>query len=203
MNVRHWREEVPQGDREALPAKSLNTHGDTRMNRPSFPSVAEVRQLPADMHMTVPADWQDRNGHVNVQFYLKLYEIGGYEIIKGIGLADDYFEQTHYGLFDFEHHISFRAEIHVGDRVSGFNRILEMHRKRFHGMYFIVNDTRDQLACTIEYVSAGVDLHSRKTRAFPDELYLGLQPLVQQHQALQWPAPVCGAMTIGGQEAQA
>lgn len=166
------------------------------MTRPPFPSVAEVRQLPPDMSMVVPVDWQDRNGHVNVQYYLKLYGLGGYEMINKIGLGDDYFKQTHYGLFDFEQHLSFRAEIHVGDRVSTFSRLLALHQKRLHGMYFIVNDTRDQLACAIEYVTAGVDLQSRKTRPFPDELHAGLQSILKRHQALEWQAPVCGAMGI-------
>jgi len=166
------------------------------MNRPKFPGIAEVRQLPAGMSMNIPADWQDRNGHVNVQYYLTLYELGGYDVLEEINLATAYIEQQHYGLFDFEHHLSFRAELHVGDRVSTYNRILALNRKRFHGMYFIVNDTRDQLACTIEYLSAAVDLQSRKTRALPDDLYHGLQPILQRHQALQWQAPVCGAMSV-------
>jgi len=166
------------------------------MNRPKFPSVAEVRQLSSGMSMNVPAEWQDRNGHVNVQYYLALYELGGYDVLDEAELATAYLEQPHYGLFDFEHHLSFRAELHVGDRVSTYNRILALNRKRFHGMYFIVNDTRDQLACTIEYLTAAVDLQSRKTREFPDDLYQGLQPIVQRHQALQWQAPVCGAMSI-------
>lgn len=166
------------------------------MNRPQFPSVEQVRLLPLQLSMAVPADWEDRNGHVNVQYYLKLYELGGYEVMQEAELAVDYFEQNQYGLFDFENHLCFRAELHVGDRVSTYNRILGMHQKRFHGMYFILNDSRDQLACTIEYVTAGVDLQSRRTMAFPHELYQGMQKVLQQHQALKWPAPVCGAMGV-------
>ncbi len=166
------------------------------MNRPRFPSVEEVRQLPQQMSMIVPEDWEDRNGHVNVQYYLTLYELGGYEVMQEAGLAVDYFKQNQYGLFDFEHHLCFRAELHVGDRVSTYNRILSMHQKRFQGMYFILNDTRDQLACTIEYITAGVDLQTRRTIAFPDDLYQGMQNVMQRHQALDWPAPVCGSISV-------
>jgi acyl-CoA thioester hydrolase len=146
--------------------------------------------------MEVPADWQDRNGHVNVQYYLRLYELGGYEMLDEACLAEPYFEQTEYGLFDFEHHLHFRAELHVGDQVSAYNRILNMHHKRFHGMYFIINDTREQLACTIEYVTACVDLQSRRTMAFPEPLYQGLIQVMHRHQSLGWTAPECGAITI-------
>jgi acyl-CoA thioester hydrolase len=166
------------------------------MNRPRFPSAEEVRQLPQQMNMIVPPDWEDRNGHVNVQYYLKLYELGGYEILEEVALGGDYLERNQYGLFDFEHHLSFRAELHVGDRVSTYNRLLAMNHKRFQGMYFIINDSRQQLACTIEYVTGGVDLKLRRTAVFPEEFYAGLQVQLKRHQALDWPAPVCGAMAI-------
>lgn len=166
------------------------------MNRIRFPEIAEVRQLTRSLSMTVPAEWQDRNGHVNVQYYLRLYELGGYEMLDEVDLNGFYMSQTEYGLFDFEHHLNFRAELHVGDQVSTYNRILNMHHKRFQGMYFIVNDSREQLACTIEYVSACVNLQSRRTMAFPEILHSGLQGLAQKHQTLSWPAPVCGAMRI-------
>lgn len=166
------------------------------MNRPVFPGVAQVRQLPHHLNMIVPADWEDRNGHVNVQYYLTLYELGGYEVLEEVALGGDYLEKNHLGLFDLEHHLSFRAEIRVGDSVSTYNRLLAMNRKRFHGMYFIVNDAREQLACTIEYITAGVDLRSRRTTAFPDEFHAGLQQQLKRHQALDWPAPVCNAISI-------
>jgi acyl-CoA thioester hydrolase len=166
------------------------------MNRRSFPSLEQVRQLPHQLGMSVPPDWEDRNGHVNVQYYLKLYELGGYEILEDADLGGNYLEQNQYGLFDFENHLSFRAEIHVGDRVSTYNRLLAMNHKRFHGMYLIVNDTRKQLACTVEYVTGGVDLRNRRTAVFPDAFYQGLQRQLKRHQALDWPAPVCGAISI-------
>lgn len=166
------------------------------MNRPRFPEVDEVRQLVRHLSMTVPPDWQDRNGHVNVQYYLRLYELGGYEMLEEVGLNENYSAQSEYGLFDFEHHLNFRAELHVGDQVSTYNRIIATHHKRIQGMYFIINDTREQLACTIEYISACVNLQTRRTMAFPEILHDGFMQLTQKHQALSWPAPVCGAMTI-------
>ena len=166
------------------------------MTRPVFPTIEQIRQLPVHLVMPVPSDWEDRNGHVNVQYYLTLYELGGYEVLEEIDLGADYLKQSQFGMFDFEHHLSFRAEIHVGDRVSTFNRLLAINQKRFHGMYFIVNDTRGELACTIEYLTAGVDLKTRRTCAFPDDLMKGLQVQLKRHQALPWPAPVCGAINV-------
>lgn len=166
------------------------------MNGSVFPSTAEVRQLPAHLRMTIPPNWQDRNGHVNVQFYLTLYELGGYEILEEIDVGDRFLTDHDYGLFDFEHHLCYRAELLVGHEVSGYNRILDMNQKRFHGMYFIINDTLDQLACTVEYITGGIDMKSRKTADFPVELHAAVKRILSTHQALPWTAPRCGAINV-------
>ena len=74
--------------------------------------------------------------------------------------------------------------------------LLAMNQKRFHGMYFVVNDSRKQLACTIEYITGGVDLQTRRTAPFPDELLAGLKTQLSRHARLDWAAPVCGAMQV-------
>jgi acyl-CoA thioester hydrolase len=166
------------------------------MSRPLFPSPQQVRQLPLQLSMVVPRDWEDRNGHVNVQYYLRLYELGGYEILKHGELNEDLLRSHNFGLFDFEHHLFFRAEVHVGDKVSTYNRVLELNHKRMTGIYFIVNDTREQLACCVEYLSAGVDLATRRTAVFPEQIYRALERQLKRHQALDWPAPVSGAIQV-------
>ena len=150
--------------------------------------------LPVQFSMRVPADWEDRNGHVNVQYYETLYELGGYRILEGIGFDEDWLRDNAAGMFDLEHHINYRSEILVNHQVSCFNRMLSVNPKRFHGMYFIVNDTLDRLACTLEYITAGVDLATRRPAPFAPELAAGLEALQRQHAALPWTAPACGVM---------
>ena len=161
-----------------------------------IPTVEEVRQLPVQLSMAVPAEWEDRNGHVNVQYYLALYELGGYLVLDDVGIDDAWLQTNNFGLFDMEHHLHYRAEILVGDEVSAYNRILDLNHKRFHGMYFIVNDSRDNLACTIEYISAGVGLGLRRTAPFPSELFRGIEKQLARHRLLSWTAPVCGKMRV-------
>lgn len=144
--------------------------------------------------MTVPAEWEDRNGHVNVQYYQTLYELGGYRILDEIGYDSDRLKAAGYGLFDIEHHLNYLAELIVGNEVSCFNRLLQVNPKRFHGVYFIVNDSTDRLACTLEYITAVVDLGSRRTGIFPPELLAGLERLCADGGRLSWAPPACGVM---------
>ena len=159
------------------------------------PTTEEVRELSHLMQVTIPPDWEDENGHVNVQFYMTLYEQGGRPLMDILGMDDAYFSERRLGVFDLEHHISYFSEIHVGDSVSIYARLVDRNDKRFHGIVFVVNDSRDQLASALEFISSGADLEARRTAPFPDDIAAALDSVIAEHRRLTWDAPVCGVMS--------
>ena len=121
----------------------------------AMPTVDQVRQLPTMLQITVPSAWQDINGHVNVQHYTELYDDAGWPLFTSMGIDAQRIEREGIGYFDLEHHTWFLAEMHVGDVVSVYTRLLALSTKRIHGVTFIVNDSRGALAitndpCTLE-----------------------------------------------------
>jgi acyl-CoA thioester hydrolase len=163
-------------------------------HRNRFPILEQLRELPVQLDYLIPPEWEDRNGHVNVQFYLALFELGGWKVLEQVGIDDAWFQRNAYSFFDLEHHLNYLAEIGIGDRVTTYNRIVGRSDRRFHGLYLIVNESRQRLACVLEYVSAGVDMKARRTAAMPAELDRGLRDLYEEHQRLSWPPPLCGRM---------
>jgi acyl-CoA thioester hydrolase len=162
--------------------------------RTRFPTLDQVRELPVQLDYVIPPEWEDRNGHVNVQFYLTLFELGGWKILEDNGFDEAWMQRSQYSFFDLEHHLRYLAEIGVGDRVTAYNRVVGKSDKRFHGLYLIVNESRGRLACVLEYMSAGVDMRQRRTAPMPLELLGGLDRLYADHQKLSWPPPLCGIM---------
>ncbi|MBT8076956.1 MAG: thioesterase family protein [Gammaproteobacteria bacterium] len=159
------------------------------------PTTDEVRELARPEQFRIPPDWEDENGHVNVQFYQALYERGGRPLMESLGMDDAYFSERRLGVFDLEHHISYFSEIHVGETVSVYTRLLDRTDKRFHGIVFIVNDSRDLLACTLEFVASGADLEARRSAPYPDDVAAALDRIIAEHRKLSWDAPVCGVMS--------
>ena len=159
-----------------------------------YPKIEQLRELPVQLSMTIPPEWKDRNGHVNVQFYLALYELGGWVVLEEIGVDEAWFSRHQVSQFDLEHHLNYRAELKVGDQVSTYSRVLGRSERKFHGMYFIVNETSQRLAATLGYITASVDMISRRTAPFHAELASGLDRLVEKHNELSWPAPVSGTL---------
>ena len=164
--------------------------------RPTFPSADQVRELKRLTEHRIPTDWQDTNGHVNIQYYQTLYEKAGWPMLARAGVDSDYFEQRRRGIFDLEHHIYYLRELHVGERVALYGRFLARNRKRLHGMMFIVNVNRDQLACTLEFVSTGANLDSRRSGEFPQDVLDKFDQLIAADSVLEWAAPVCGTMSV-------
>ena len=159
-----------------------------------FPTLDEVRELPVQLEFVIPPEWEDRNGHVNVQFYLALFELGGWKVLEACGVDEEWLRRHAYTFFDLEHHLHYLAEIGIGDRVTTYNRVVGTSEKRFHGLYLIVNESRERLAGVLEYVSSGVDLNRRRTAVMPAELLRGLENLHRHHQRLSWAPPLCGIM---------
>jgi acyl-CoA thioester hydrolase len=159
----------------------------------AFPTVAQVLQLPSLTIRTVPPGWQDMNGHVNVRHYLEIYDEASRPLLPVLGLVGLEGDGGQ-GLFDLEHHIAYLAELHVGDQVSAHLRVVGRNAKRFHGVMFIVNHTRRQLASTLEFISSAADLAARRTMPLPDGAARWLDEAIAAQARLDWPAPLCGVM---------
>lgn len=160
-----------------------------------MPTVAQVDELPSLMERHIPPEWQDLNGHVNVRHYLELYDAASWPMLAQFGLDERTFLEHRQGLFDLEHHLWYRAELHVGDLVSVHSRLIARSVKRFHGVMFIVNRSRSQLASAFEYVSTGADLELRRSAPLPAGFAAELDRAIARHSHLAWPAPVCGVMS--------
>lgn len=160
----------------------------------AMPSAEQVEALPRHLEHVVPPSWEDLNGHVNFRHYFDLCDLAGDSMLAEFGVGPTYMLEERRGFFELEHHLWYLDELHVGDRVSVHTRYHDRSTKRIHGTLFIVNQSRRELACVLEFVSTGVDLDARRTAALPPDVAARLDGLIASHRALGWPAPICGAI---------
>jgi len=162
----------------------------------AMPTIEQLDALPSLLERRIPPEWQDLNGHVNVRHYLELYDAASWPMLAAFGLDERIFLEHRQGLFDLEHHLWYLSELHVGDTVTVHSRMLERNAKRFHGVMFIADRTRQRLASAFEYVSTGADLDARRTAPLPAAFAAELDRIIAEHARLGWPAPVCGVMSV-------
>ncbi len=157
----------------------------------SFPSVEQIQQLPLSHRQVIPPEYLDTMNHMNVRWYMALFDTASWKFFEAFGMDADYYAQG-FGGFALKHYIQYLAEVRVGETVAIHNRVLERSAKRIHFMLFMVNETTGKLAATLEALGSNADMRVRRTAPYPDDLAARIDGILAQHQQLDWDAPVCG-----------
>ena len=164
--------------------------------RVTMPTPEQVRQLPELVRVRVPKEWEDLNGHVNVKHHLTMYDLTSDPLLELLGISEEWVRTRRVGLFDLEHHIWFLNEVHVGEEVSLFLSFTARNDKRVQGHVFLLNVTHERLASVVEFVTAAADLDARRTVPLPAVIANGIDQLMARQRALDWAAPLSGAISI-------
>ncbi len=149
---------------------------------------------PPCLRMTVPDAWRDDNGHMNVRWYVAIFDDASDVLHADLGLTPEYHRQHASGTFDLEYHVQFLSEVMPGERVAVYVRYVAQSARRLHYVMFLVNESRGKLAATLECLNAFADLKVRRTAPWPADAAARIAAGVEASNRLDWPAPLCGAM---------
>jgi acyl-CoA thioester hydrolase len=61
-------------------------------------------------------------------------------------------------------------------------------------MLFMVNESKGNLAATLETLGSHADIKARRTSPYPPHIAARMDAILAEHQALDWAAPVCGVI---------
>lgn len=150
--------------------------------------------LPKTTETTIPPSYMDEMGHMNIQYYVHIFNNAAWGLFGWIGMDLAAFQAIDGGMFALEQHIRYLAEVHVGEQVEVHSRLLGVSAKRLHFMHFMLNQTTGKLASTFEVLASYADLSLRRTAPFPDSFMTEIQAKLALHHALTWTAPVCGVL---------
>ncbi|MDY6862316.1 MAG: thioesterase family protein [Thermodesulfobacteriota bacterium] len=154
--------------------------------------IAKLETLPVSHRETIPSDYSDIMRHMNIRWYMALYDEATWKFVSSLGLDEEYYLKTHAGGFALKHFIQYLAEVRVGEIVAIRTRILGRSAKRLHFMHFMINETTNLLSSTMEALGTHADIKIRRSSPFPSELSVKIDSRLAEHQRLDWNAPVCG-----------
>lgn len=160
------------------------------------PSADELGQLGTTLRRTVPSEWQDFNGHVNVKHHYSFHIEALHTRFLALGLTPDYLQRHGQSTFTLEQHLTFYREILTGDEVTGHVRLLSRNAKLIHGVTFMADRASGNVASVVEFVDGHVDLTGRRTAPWQPELADSLDELLAEHRQLAWHPPLSGAMGL-------
>jgi acyl-CoA thioester hydrolase len=154
----------------------------------------DLSTLPITHQATVPADYLDEMGHMNVMWYTHLFDLATWHLFASFGMDLGYFEGQNAGAFALEQHTRYLAEVRLEQSITICSRILGRSTKRIHFMHFMCLDGLDALAATTELVGIHIDRLTRRSSPLPEAVAARLDRLLVKHQELAWDAPICGVM---------
>jgi acyl-CoA thioester hydrolase len=164
------------------------------LKSPAIPLEKIEALEPVCLRATVPESYRDSNGHMNVRWYIALFDEAGDTLHDWMGLTQAYHAAHGTGTFDLEYHVNFIAEVLPGEDVVVYIRLVAYSAKRLHYVMFLVNATRGKLAATLECINSFADLRHRRTAPWPPEVAAKLAEAVKADSRLDWPPPLSGTM---------
>ena len=158
--------------------------------------ITNLEELPIYHRETIPSDYLDVMGHMNIRWYMALYDKATRDFFLSHGLSADFIRENRTGTFALKHVIHYYAEIRVEQNAAIRTRLLGRSDRRFHAMHFMINETTGQLASTLELLGTFADLQKRRAASIPPEIAAKFDAKLMADQQLKWEAPVSGVIKV-------
>ncbi len=140
------------------------------MNETATPSSPKLR------HARVDPSWVDIYGHMNMAFYVKLFDDLGHDILSEYGLGKRYTHDFGFGLFTIEANIRYLKEILADAPLTVSLKIGKADGKRLWTSLDMRHAEEGYVAATMEQLAINVSLITRRAVPFPPHLDSILKP---------------------------
>lgn len=145
-------------------------------------------QLPVIYETRIQPQWLDYNDHLNVAYYVLIFDMAGEELVRTLGLGGAITQQTGISWVVLENHITYDREVTLGQAVEVGMQLVDHDHKRMHlYMEMHVAGPDGYIASTLEQMVMCVDLNTRRSTEFPEQVQAGITSLAQSQAHLQQP----------------
>ena len=116
----------------------------------------------------VKSEWTDYNGHMNLAFYIHLFDSAWEVLLQKFNIGEDAAKIEKRTTFAVESHTTYDMEVKVGDEVDINLLFIDFDKKRIVYKLEMIHKLEKYLAATTEVCSLYVDLNSRKVTEFEE-----------------------------------
>ena len=142
-------------------------------------------QLPEKL-LTIPPEWIDRNGHVNVAYYVLAFDYATDSFYDALDIGETYQEQG-FSLFTLGMNVDYLREIFEGTKVRMTTQLINWDKKRLHYFHRMINLDTGHVAAANECIAMHVDLNIRRSAPFNDDTVANIESMMAQHETLNQP----------------
>ena len=127
-------------------------------------------------------DWTDYNGHMNVAYFVLIFDLFGAEILMNrFHMGEESAKTSKKSTMVVESHITYNQEVKEGDEVDVNLLFFDHDKKRLQYKLEMIHKEKKFLVSTIETLSLYVDLNQRKVAEFEDEKVKMMDQYIQEN----------------------
>jgi len=145
----------------------------------------------------VRPDWIDHNGHMNMGYYLVVFDWATDDFLRWVGLDEAHRQTRRVTTFCLEAHITYHREVRAGDPLRFRTRLLAYDAKRIHFFHEMLHAEARYLAATNELMSLHVSEDTRRGAPMASEILEHLARIQTAHAALPRPPQVGRTIGLG------
>jgi acyl-CoA thioester hydrolase len=138
----------------------------------------------------VRPEWIDGNRHMNVGYYLVVFDFATDEFLSWVGLDEAHRRAMRVTTFCLEAHVTYHREVRAGDPLRFTTLLLAHDARRIHYFHAMYHAGEGYLAATNELMSLHVSEETRRGAPMAPEILERLGRIQAAHDALPRPPQV-------------
>jgi len=135
----------------------------------------------------VRPEWIDSNGHMNLAYYVVVFDLATDKLYATLGIGDAYREETGNSCFTAETHTVYEREVRLGDRLRVHTWLLGADLKRVHYFHELFHVESGERSAIQELMALHIDMRIRRVAPFPEAQCEALAEAVAKYAPTELP----------------
>jgi acyl-CoA thioester hydrolase len=144
----------------------------------------------------VRTEWIDSNGHMNLAYYVVVFDLATDKLYATLGIGDAYREATGNSCFTAETHTLYEREMRLGERLLVHTWLLGADAKRLHYFHELFHADSGERSAVQELMALHIDMRTRRVAPFPNAQRMALEKAVAKYAPDQSPKGVGRRITM-------
>ena len=128
-------------------------------------------------------EWTDYNGHMNLAFYILVFDKGAEKILSKFKMGEQSAKTTKKSTMAVESHTTYNNEVIENEEVDVHLSYFDHDKKRIHYKLEMYEKSKNILSATTEVLSLYIDLNVRKVAEFENEKLAIMDQFIEENKS--------------------
>jgi acyl-CoA thioester hydrolase len=129
---------------------------------------------------TVRPEWIDSNGHMNLAYYVVVFDLGTDALYSALDIGNAYRAATGFSCFTAETHTLYEREVLLRDPLRVVTTLLGVDSKRLHYFHEMFHGRDGHRVAAQELLALHIDMRIRRVAPFPADRIAAIEDALRR-----------------------